>query len=123
MQKNVLVSGNCNIDHPKIEKLLLDNFNVSVNRAKTNKDAMSMLKKNKYELVLVNRVGAFDSELGIEIIDFIKKTIKIQDTPVMLLTNHDNYMKESASHGAVQGFGKSSLEEKSTINTLKKYLS
>lgn len=63
-------------------------------------------------LLLVNRVldGSFDAEDGI---DLIKKQASKDNAPTaLLISNYDEYQEKAKEAGAVEGFGKSELENK-----------
>lgn len=106
--KNVIVVGNCNYDGPRICSLV-ENFGVSSCDIKSIDEAIDKISKEKFDLILVNRVCVGDDRNGIELIDHIKK--KKIDTPIMLITNYPESMKEAVKHGAVVGFGKKDLDD------------
>lgn len=121
--KKVLLSGNCNVDHPRIQKMLQDHFSVEVDRAMSNDEAVDMLANTQYDLVMVNREGAFDFKKGLDIVDYMQKDEKLRLTPVMLITNYSDHMDEAIEHGAVKGFGKKQIGADVVISNLAKYLS
>jgi DNA-binding response OmpR family regulator len=121
--KRVLLSGNCNFDHPRISALMTNNFACQITRSKTNAEAISFLEKEKFDLVIVNRIGEFDRLEGMAIILHIQKNENLKKTPVMMITNLPEKMEEAIKNGAVKGFGKEDLkEEKIVIEVLKPYL-
>lgn len=120
--KKVLLSGNCNFDYPYIKKIIESHFDSEVIRAHDNEDARKLINKNKYDLVMVNRIGAFDNKPGIEIIKYMQSDSELKKTPVMLITNYPMYMKEAIEAGAVEGFGKENVKSEATLDILRKYL-
>ena len=111
--KKVLLVGNCDIDHPRIANIIESNFQAEVIRAETIDKAKDLLK-DEFDLIIVNRVGAFDGKNSLELVDYVK-------TPIMIITNYEDHMKEAMEHGAVEGFGKS-MSDSEIAEFLKKYL-
>ncbi|MFQ5713493.1 MAG: hypothetical protein ACE5GU_05635 [Candidatus Scalinduaceae bacterium] len=119
--KEVLVVGHCDLDHPQITSLIEGNFSAKVTRVKLLKETKTYLEKNNYDLVIINRIGAFDQESGIELIKEIKK-VGYCEAPLMLVTNHRDQMDLAVQCGAVMGFGKDKLYDKETIKLLGNFL-
>ena len=117
---NVLVVGHCDLDHPQITALIEKNFSVKVTRSKPLNKTVEYMEKQNYDLVIINRIGAFDQESGMELI----KTI-IQDgrfkVPLMMVTNYKDQMDKAVEIGAVPGYGKDKLHDKETLELLSKY--
>ena len=119
--KNVLIVGHCNLDNPQITSLIEKNFSAKVTRVKLLKKAISWLEKQDYDLVIINRIGAFDQEEGLELIKEIKKDGRF-NTPLMMITNFKEQMDNAIESGAVQGYGKDKLYDEETVELLSKYL-
>ncbi len=119
--KEVLIVGHCDLDHPQITSLIEKNFSAAVTRVKLLKDTKGHLEQKNYDLVIINRIGAFDSESGLELIKEIKKGDSDQP-PLMMVTNYQEQMDSAVENGAVLGYGKERLHDKETINILSKYL-
>lgn len=119
--KEVLIVGHCDLDNPQITALIENNFSARVTRAKLLKDAKEFLKKQKYDLVIINRIGAFDGHSGLELIKEIKKEGN-DTTPLMMITNYKEQMDLAIENGAVLGYGKDKLHDNGTITLLGKYL-
>jgi len=121
--KRVLLVGNCNKDGPAIKGFIEEKFDAEALDIKTIEEAINILEKEQeFDLIAVNRVGAYDSKNGLGLIDHIKeKNIEI---PIMLITNFHDKMQEAIEHGAVQGFGKDSIykEDEKAEEVLEKYL-
>jgi len=119
--KNVLVVGHCDLDNPQITSLLEKNFSTNVVRVKMLKKVIEHLEKLDYDLVIINRIGAFDQESGLELIKSIKQDGRFK-APLMMITNFRDQMDEAIKLGAVPGYGKDKLHAKDTIELLSKYL-
>lgn len=120
--KNVLIVGHCDLDNPQITSLIEKNFSAKVTRVKLSKEAIEYLEKQNYDLVIINRIGAFDQESGMELIKKIKEDGRIK-IPLMMVTNYKDQMDKAVEIGAVPGYGKDKLHDKYTIELLSKYLS
>jgi len=119
--KNVLIIGHCDLDNPQITSLIENNFSAKATRLKISKDAVGYLEKQDYDLVIINRIGAFDQESGLELIKAIKQDGRFK-IPLMMVTNYKDQMEEAIKCGAVPGYGKDKLHDKNTIEILGKYL-
>ena len=119
--KNVLIIGHCDLDNPQITSLIENNFSAKATRLKMSKDAVGYLEKQDYDLVIINRIGAFDQESGLELIKAIKQDGRFK-VPLMMVTNYKDQMEEAIKCGAVPGYGKDKLHDKDTIEILGKYL-
>ncbi len=119
--KNVLIVGHCDLDNPQITSLLENNFATKVIRVKMLKKVIEYLEKHDYDLVIINRIGAFDQESGLELIEKIKEDGRFM-MPLMMVTNYKDQMNKAVEKGAVQGYGKDKLHDKDTIELLSKYL-
>ena len=123
MPKQVLDVGNCAPDHTTISATLMKHFAVEVFRADQASDALDILKREKMDLILVNRKLDIDYSDGLEVIKKIKSESDLTKIPIMLVTNHDEYQQAAIAEGAVFGFGKLSLNEQTTLDRLAKFLS
>ena len=118
--KNVLVVGHCDLDHPQITSLIEKNFSAKVTRVKLLKKTIGFLEKQNYDLVIINRIGAFDQESGLELIKKIKHDGRFK-VPLMMITNYKDQMDKAVEIGAVPGYGKDKLHDKETLELLSKY--
>ena len=71
--KKALIVGHCDLDNPQITSLIEKNFSADVTRVKMLKETKEYLEKQDYDLVIINRIGAFDQEEAIELIREIKQ--------------------------------------------------
>ncbi len=119
--KYALIVGHCDLDNPQVTSLLEKEFSTNVTRVKLLKKAIEHLEKRDYDLVIINRIGAFDQESGLELIEKIKEDGRFQ-VPLMMVTNYKDQMDIAIEKGAVPGYGKDKLHDKETIGLLSKYL-
>jgi CheY-like chemotaxis protein len=119
--KSVLIVGHCDLDNPQITSLIKETFSAKVTRVKLLKKTIGYLEKQDYNLVIINRIGAFDQEGGLELIKEIKKDGRFK-TPLMMVTNFKDQMHKAIESGAVEGYGKDKLHNKKTVELLSKYL-
>ena len=118
--KNALIVGHCDLDNPQITSLIEKNFAAKVTRVKLLKKTIEHLEKQDYDLVIINRIGAFDQETAIELIMKIKQDERF-NVPLMMVTNYKDQMDKAVEIGAVPGYGKDKLHDKETIELLSKY--
>ncbi|MBT6229023.1 MAG: response regulator transcription factor, partial [Candidatus Scalindua sp.] len=118
--KNALIVGHCDLDNPQITSLIEKNFSVKVTRVKLFMNTVECLEKQNYDLVIINRIGAFDQESAMELIKKIKQDERF-NVPLMMVTNYKDQMDMAVEIGAVPGYGKDKLHDKETIELLSKY--
>jgi len=118
--KNVLIVGHCDLDHPQITSLIEKRFSAKVTRVKLLKKTIEYLDKQDYNLVIINRIGAFDQENALELIKTIKQDGRFK-APLMMVTNYKDQMDKAVEIGAVPGYGKDKLHDKETLELLSKY--
>lgn len=121
-KKRVLDVGNCSPDHNSIRTMLQQNFDVEVLQADNANDALPMLRREKVDLVLVNRKLDCDYSDGIDIIVAIKNDPELKSIPAMLVTNMDEHQQDAVSKGAEYGFGKLALRTPETQQRLQQFL-
>ena len=119
--KHALIVGHCDLDNPQVTSLLEKKFSTNVTRVKLLKKAIEHLEKRNFDLVIINRIGAFDQESGLKLIEKIKEDGRFQ-VPLMMVTNYKDQMDIAIEKGAVPGYGKDKLHDKETIGLLSKYL-
>lgn len=123
MPKRVLDVGNCDLDHSAIHGLLTASFAAQVSRTHGPDDTLALLKKEPFDLVLVNRKLDQDYSDGLDIIKAIKADPQLAGTPCMLITNYPDQQDSAVAAGAEYGFGKKELSAKATHQRLAKFLS
>lgn len=122
MTKLLIDCGNCGPDFTSIKTMVQKNFNVEVLQTKGIADTITALQNNDVALVTVNRKLDTDYSDGLEVIKAIKADESVNDVPIMLVTNYDEHQQAAVQAGAVQGFGKLSLNSEATQKLLSNYL-
>ena len=84
---------------------------------------MERLRVERFDLVLINRKLDADYSDGREIVRSIKQDSELAETPVMLVSNHDEAQQEAVELGAEYGFGKLEYADPRVIERLKPFLS
>jgi CheY-like chemotaxis protein len=102
--------------------MIMQNFDAQVSQADSAKETISALKREKVDLVLVNRKLDADYSDGLEIIKQIKADPELASTPCMLVTNYHDQQQLAVEAGAVPGFGKMQYSEPETLQRLKQVL-
>jgi CheY-like chemotaxis protein len=114
MPKRVLDVGNCSLDHGSIRGLLERQFRAEVVQAHGPDDALDLLRRERFDLVLVNRKLDADYSDGLEIIKSIKGDKNLAAIPCMLITNYAEHQDTAVAIGAERGFGKKELAQPQT---------
>lgn len=122
MNKTVLDVGQCNPDHSSISGLLKQHFDVNVQRVHAHDEAIAMTKELKPALVLINRLYDANGDEGIETLRALKADDATAAIPVMIVSNYADAQEAAITAGAVQGFGKSSLNTPETAALLSEHL-
>lgn len=122
MPSRVLDVGNCSMDHGAIRAMLEKSFGAEVVQAHGEHDALSLLGRQKFDLVLVNRKLDQDYSDGLEIIKSIKKDGRLSAVPCMLITNYPEHQQDAVAAGAEPGFGKKELYAEETQKRLSRIL-
>ncbi len=118
----VLDVGQCTPDHFTISNLLSDHFDVKVDRAANVGEALAMMQRQKYRLVLVNRLIDEDGSDGMELIRNATADERLRETPLMLVSNYDDAQIQAVEAGGLRGFGKSQIGNRETIERLAELL-
>jgi CheY-like chemotaxis protein len=122
MSKKVLTIGNCRYDHGRLANLIGEHFQAEVAYARHSEDAWEKLRTERFDLVLVNRVFHRSGQHGLEVIRRMKSEPDLAKTPVMLLSNHDEYQQQAQAAGAEPGFGKDLIDTPEILEELRPYL-
>ncbi len=122
MTKRVLDVGNCGMDHGAIRSLIERSFRAQVVQAHGQEDALDLLGKEKFDLVLVNRKLDQDYSDGMDVITAIKARPEHAAIPCMLITNYPEHQAAAVAAGCEPGFGKKTLSDRETHERLKKHL-
>ena len=122
MTKRVLDVGNCSLDHGAIRSLIESSFQAEVAQAHGADDALDLLGRGKFDLVLVNRKLDQDYSDGLDVIAAIKARPEHAAIPCMLITNYPEHQTAAVAAGCEPGFGKKTLHDRATHERLKKHL-
>src|SRR4029079_4207417 len=120
--KRVLDVGNCVPDHAAIRGMLEKQFHADVVQADGPDEALTVLRKQPFDLVLVNRKLDQDYSDGLDVIQQIKADAKLQSIPCMLITNYPDQQQMAVAAGAEYGFGKKELYDQKTQERLARFL-
>jgi two-component system chemotaxis response regulator CheY len=110
----VLSVGQCGFDHTRIARYLEQTFQAEVRGVSTFDEALAALRRERFNLTLVNRVNDSDGAPGLELIRSMKSEPDLAGLPVMLVTDYPDVQKEAETLGALPGFGKSALASPTT---------
>lgn len=110
----VLDVGQCNLDHGNLSRLLTDRFGARVDRAHSLEEAIRSARRERYDLVLVNRLFDADGTEGLEFIRRLLADPTCRETPVMLVSNYVEAQASAVALGAMPGFGKAALDSPQT---------
>jgi two-component system chemotaxis response regulator CheY len=122
MAKRVLDIGNCGVDHGAIRGMLEGTYKAEVVQADGPEDALALLAKEHFDLVLVNRKLDRDYSDGLDIIKAIKADQQFAAVPCMLITNYPDQQETAVAAGAEYGFGKKELRNPATHERLARFL-
>jgi two-component system chemotaxis response regulator CheY len=120
--KRVLSLGQCGADHAAISWTLRSSCGAEAVPAGTPEEALTLLRDEDFDLVLVNRVLDWTGNSGVDFISRLKANPDLKDIPVMLVSNYDDAQRQAVSAGALPGFGKGALRSPATTAMLRKVL-
>jgi len=110
----ILDVGQCGFDGPRMARLWREALEAEVERADTGDEAAELLASQDYDLVLVNRVLAADRSSGLDVIERLRA--RNVHVPIMLVSDLPEAQDAAVALGAVRGFGKAHLGERSTLD-------
>ncbi|MEK6234690.1 MAG: response regulator [Planctomycetales bacterium] len=122
MSKRVLDVGQCGLDHGNIRELLARRFAAEVDQADRAEETIDRLRRQRYDLVLVNRLLDADGSEGLRLIDRLKADEELMLIPVMLVSNFPDCQRQAIEAGAEPGFGKADYESPAALENLSKFL-
>lgn len=117
--KKVLSVGQCDFDHGNISARLKSLFGATLVPVDDAPGALAQLARERFDLVLVNRVFDADGGSGL---DLIRELNQSQHPPRMLVSNFADAQDQAVALGAVRGFGKADLPGPALAEVLKPYL-
>lgn len=118
----VLSVGQCGPDGFWVSHCLQRYCGAEVVEVSTFDEALSQLRQQRFQLVLVNRVTDCDGTSGLDLIQTLQSDPELATTPVMLVSNHANAQKRAVALGARPGFGKAKLNQTATLDKLRAVL-
>jgi CheY-like chemotaxis protein len=122
MPKRVLSVGQCVPDHTTLAAFLRGHFDVQIATADRATEALESLRREPFDLVLINRKLDADYSDGLEIVQSIKRDPQLAAVPVMLVTNYAEHQDAAVAAGAERGFGKLEYRDPQTVEKLRRFL-
>ena len=119
--QKVLSVGQCGVDHPAIRRFLQHKFDADVVPADSADEAFAALRKQAFDLVLVNRMFDMGGS-GLEFIADLKADDALSGVPVMLVSDLPEAQRQAMELGAEPGFGKAALHRPETVERLAEVL-
>jgi CheY-like chemotaxis protein len=120
--RKTLSVGQCLADHGRIAQALHSTFGAEVVPADTAGEAFERLRREAFDLVLVNRVFDRDGDSGLDFIRQVNADQQLRKVPIMLVSNYEDAQARAVAAGAQPGFGKASLDAPETLELLRNYL-
>lgn len=105
----ILSVGQCGYDHAMLSRFAREVLAAELVGADTASKALETLRKERFDLVLVNRVGDRDGRPGLDLIRSLKADPALADVPVMLVSNYPEAQDAAEQAGALRGFGKAEV--------------
>ena len=102
--------------------MLIEHFDVDVDRVMFVDEALERMRETPYDLVLFNRLIFADRSEGIELVHRARSDTALNKAPLMMVSNFDNAQDACVAAGGVQGFGKKAVFEPETAELLSQYL-
>lgn len=97
-------------------------FDVEVERVMFVHEAQAALARQRFHLVLVNRLVFADQSEGLTLVHWMKRHGNASDTPVMLVSNFAEAQRAAVESGAEHGFGKAAIGHAETLARLGRHL-
>lgn len=105
-----------------ISGMLAKYFHARLDRVMFVHDALEMMRRCKYDLVLFNRLVFADGSEGIALLEAAKSDATLKATPVMMISNFPEAQAKAVAAGGEPGFGKAAVNHPATIELLARYL-
>ncbi len=116
----VLDVGQCGFDHSAIADFVHKKTGAIVEQADSAIQAVEILARQSYDLVLINRILDGDGSLGTDLI--IQLKAKPNCPPLMLVSNYPDAQQAAIKAGALEGFGKNALHMARTAELIQSAL-
>ncbi|MFN0135411.1 MAG: response regulator, partial [Phycisphaerae bacterium] len=114
--------GNCDPDHGSIRRMLVNHFEVEVDRVMFPAEALREMGQQTYALVLINRLIFADDSDGLVLVRAMQADEKLRNTPIMMISNFADAQARAVADGAVPGFGKATVDAPDTLDRLAQYM-
>lgn len=118
----ILSVGQCGFDHAGLARFAEKHLNADLVAAATSTDALEALRRETFDLVLVNRVGDRDGRPGLDLIRALKADESLASIPAMLVSNYADAQAEAVTAGALPGFGKAEVGRPELASRIKSVL-
>jgi CheY-like chemotaxis protein len=122
MGKKILSVGNCSFDHGQLSRLMSQHFRADVFPARHTEEALERLRREQFDLVLVNRIFHGNGQQGLDAIRRLKAEPDLAATPIMLVSNFPEHQVEAQAAGAEPGFGKNQFHGLESVESLRRFL-
>jgi CheY-like chemotaxis protein len=116
--KRILSVGQCAADQWALSNVLERRFDAEVVGADTLADALALLGREQFNLILVNRILDRDGSSGLDIIARVKQNPTLTCVSIMLVSNFTEAQERAIALGALPGFGKAALAADATLARL-----
>ena len=114
----ILSVGQCSYDDGRIRRSILKGLDAEVIAVSTQKEAQRILREEKFDVVLVNRIGDQDSALGLDFIQLLKSEPTTANIRSLLVSDLADAQEAAVRLGAAKGFGKVDLETTKPVEAL-----
>lgn len=111
------------MDEASLRRVLNRHFGAELVAVDSADEAVEVLTREKFALVLVNRIFDRDGDEGLAFIARIKGQPELAETPMMLISNYPNFQIKAEQLGAAPGVGKSTLSSPESLARLGAFLS
>lgn len=108
-RSRVLSVGHCTADHYMMSSMISRTFDTDVDRAANVDEALQAMERQRYDVVLVNRLIDEDGSEGIELIRRTRRSPALANVPVMMISNYEEAHQQAVAAGGERGFGKGEL--------------
>ena len=120
--RRVLNVGQCGYDHGTIARFLGRGFGADVVGAGTPKEAIKVLRVEKFDLVLVNRVSDADGSSGLDLIRRLEGRPGARRDPGDARQQLPRRPGAGRALGALPGFGKAEISKEKAQERLRPVL-
>lgn len=120
--RRILSVGQCSPDDAALRRFVGRHFDAQIVGADTADEALALLDREAFDLVLVNRKLDADYSDGLEIVRRMRQDAKLAGVHAMLVSNHADQQQLAVAAGALPGFGKLEYDRPETLDKLRAVL-